>query len=73
MLLEDRELALIALVTGAFSRQYFAGDAVRPCLDDVLSVLASLVAASVAMLPLGVIAILVLGVEGVVVGLLRLG
>jgi hypothetical protein len=42
---EDRELTLIALVTGAFSRHHFAGDAVRPCLAGT-------------MLPLGVIAIL---------------
>jgi hypothetical protein len=53
---EDRELALIALVTPVFSRHHFAGDAVRPCLDDVGSLLAS-----AHTLPLGVIAILVLG------------
>jgi hypothetical protein len=52
---EDRELTLIALVTVALSRDHFAGDAVRPWYS-----------CPVVMLPLGVEAILVLGVEGVV-------
>ena len=57
--MEDRELARTALVTPLFSRHHVAFDAVRH--------------RPVPMLPLGVVAIPVLGVEGVVVGLLRLG
>ena len=56
---EDRELALIALVTPAFSRHHFASDAVRPCC------LVGQLADSADILPPGpgVVAILVLGVE----------